>query len=93
LLAAIEKHPDARFVRNGTEYTAKDAANHLRSKYQSAKDHVRTPQDFIDKIASKSSTSGEEYEVRLPGKAPLKARAFLLEELKGLQTTSGPGRP
>lgn len=85
LLTAIEASEGTQFTRNGTDYTAKEAANHLRIKYEAAREQVHSAQDFIDKIASKSSTSGEEYMVSQPGKSAIKAREFLMHELKKLK--------
>lgn len=55
------------FVREGKEYTAYRTENHLEAKL--AAHPVRTAEDFIEKIASRSSTTGNAYLVELePGK-------------------------
>lgn len=61
------------FIRNGEEYEAKEARNHLKMKYNYAKGRIKTAEDFIDKIASKSSLSRKPYtvhcgEVQTPSK-------------------------
>jgi hypothetical protein len=53
------------FVRNGKPYTGPEAADHLRRKWRAAGDRVRSPEQFIESIASRSSTTGRPYEVRL----------------------------
>ena len=54
----------AVFIRNGEEYKPAEAAAHLRRKWQAAGDEITTVEDFIEKIASKSSASGEPYRIR-----------------------------
>ena len=65
LLKAIESAEGDLFIRNGVEHSAKDAAEHLRSKWNAAGSEIKSVDDFIDNIASKSSLSGELYRVRL----------------------------
>tara|TARA_R110002072_G_scaffold64203_3_gene159505 strand:- start:115919 stop:116350 length:432 start_codon:yes stop_codon:yes gene_type:complete len=61
------------FIRNGDEHTAKEASEHLAFKYKKAtnmfwffgpKTKV-TAKEFINKIASQSSTTGKPYLIRL----------------------------
>ncbi|MGC1322266.1 MAG: DUF5329 domain-containing protein [Candidatus Udaeobacter sp.] len=53
-----------RFIRNGTEYSAAEGAQHLRDKLAKAGDRVKTTDDFIAGIASKSYISGKPYLVK-----------------------------
>ncbi|AJO79033.1 MULTISPECIES: DUF5329 domain-containing protein [Pseudomonas] len=64
-------HSDCRFVRNGTEYPALQARAHLEKKlnYLEGKDKVSSAEDFIELAATRSSMSGEAYEVRCPAGA------------------------
>ena len=57
------------FYRNGSSYDSKRAQAHLRSKYQwlAARDQIDTAEDFIEKAATRSSLSGQPYEVRCGG--------------------------
>lgn len=87
LIATVEALEDARFVRNDVEYTAQDAADHLRRKRAAAGGQVRTASEFIEQIASKSSVSGKEYEIRFADGNTIRARDFLFEELADLQTS------
>jgi hypothetical protein len=54
------------FIRNGTEYTAAEAAAHLQRKRDAAGGKIKTPEQFIDKLGARSSMSGKVYRVRLP---------------------------
>ena len=53
-----------RFVRNGTEYSRAEGAQHLRDKLAKAGDRVKTTDDFIAGIASTSYISGKPYLVK-----------------------------
>ena len=53
-----------RFIRNGTEYSGAEGAEHLRAKLAKAGDRVKTTDDFITGIASKSYISGKPYLVK-----------------------------
>ena len=53
-----------RFIRNGTEYSAAEGAQHLRDKLARAGNRVKTTEDFINGIASKSYLSGKPYLVK-----------------------------
>ena len=53
-----------RFIRNGKEYSAAQGAQHLRDKLSKAGDRVKTTDDFIAGIASKSYISGKPYLVK-----------------------------
>ena len=64
LLAAVAKS-DCRFIRSGTEYSGREAADHLRLKLSKAGSRVQTAEDFIEGIASKSSLTGRAYQIRL----------------------------
>jgi hypothetical protein len=64
LIGAIESLPNAQFIRNGTSYDAKAAADHLRLKLRYAGSRVRSAEDFIRYCASQSSMSGLPYRIR-----------------------------
>ena len=55
------------FVRNGRSYSSTEARAHLERKYAYVKDRVKTAEDFIEFVASRSSTSGKPYLVRCGG--------------------------
>ena len=63
LLAAIEAS-GLLFLRNGKAHSGAGAAQHLRRKWGHAGDRVRTPEDFIEHLASRSSLTGRAYRVR-----------------------------
>ncbi|MBC7994875.1 MAG: DUF5329 family protein [Rhizobacter sp.] len=86
LIEFVEAQKDIRFVRNGTAYSPKDAAKFLRSKFEKMGEHVNTAQQFIEQIASKSSTSGEVYLIRHADRREVPAARFLGDELKRMDS-------
>jgi uncharacterized protein DUF5329 len=81
LLSAIEAAEGDVFIRNGAEHTAKDAAEHLRTKWKAAGSKIATAEQFIDEIASKSSLSDEPYRVRQADGTEVTAKDYLLNKL------------
>ena len=61
---------DCTFVRNGDRYNGADAADHLRGKYNGDKRHVHNGEQFISRVASKSSTTGMPYMVNCEDSEP-----------------------
>lgn len=49
------------FVRNSTRYSAAEAAQHLRRKYQHFRARIQTVDDFIELAASRSLMTGKPY--------------------------------
>jgi hypothetical protein len=61
-----------KFYRNGSWYDSHRAQSHLRNKYDylAARDRIKTADDFIEQAATRSSMSGEEYQIQCePGPA------------------------
>ena len=59
-----------QFFRNGTWYSASEAARHLTKKYQylQEKGLIPSAEAFIERAASESSMSGQGYRVRCGSK-------------------------
>lgn len=70
-----------QFIRNGDAHDSKAAAEHLLMKYGKAKSRLSTPEQFIDKVASRSYLTGKEYRVRCPGKPEIGSGGWLVTEL------------
>lgn len=84
LIKAVEQLKEAKFYRNGELHDAAAAAKHLRMKWEKAGSRVKTAIDFIEKVASKSSMSGESYKIVYANGKTLLARDFFYEKLKNL---------
>src|SRR5260370_19896022 len=81
LLHEVEQLKGAKFWRNGTSYSPKQAADHLRMKWQKAGKAIKTAKDFIEKVASKSSMSGKPYEIEFENETKVETRSFLFKKL------------
>ena len=82
LIVHVEGLKDAKFVRNGIEYDAKTAGAFLRGKWDANKATIKTAADFIEQVATKSSTSGKPYLIRTKDGKEHKSGEYLAEQLK-----------
>ncbi|MGL4576243.1 MAG: DUF5329 family protein [Burkholderiaceae bacterium] len=87
LIDRVQAAKDARFVRNGTEYSSAYAAYFLRRKWQAQCKDAQTVQAFIDACATKSSTTGQPYQIKIAGKT--RPAAEVLRELAAQDKTGG----
>ncbi len=96
LLQKIE-NSQGTFIRNGKKHKAKEAKEHLEHKVKMAKrmfwffgpEKEISLQDFVEKIASKSSTTGMAYQIRLPNGKLHNTRDWLqlqIEEARELKS-------
>ena len=69
------------FYRNGTWYNSERAEAHLRSKYGYLKSSINHPEEFIEKAATKSSFTGEPYQVRCGSDAAMPSARWLTQTL------------
>lgn len=74
---------NCQFNRNGSWYSAPDAAAHLKKKYDYLADKgaVTTSERFIELGASKSSVSGKPYLVKCGQAQPVESGPWLGAEL------------
>jgi hypothetical protein len=85
LIAAIERMPDTTFIRNGRPYGAAAAAEFLRRKWRHRAADVGSADDFIEKVASFSSTTGQPYLIRFSDGRETPCATFLRTELSSLR--------
>jgi hypothetical protein len=80
------------FYRNGKSYTSAKAQAHLRSKYKKviARWQIDTAEDFIAKVATKSSVSGRAYAAKCGGAAVISASQWLTDALMRHRADGGP---
>lgn len=77
MLDALSQQKELVFVRNGDEHTCDEAVSHLKLKLGNTRNRIDTAEQFIDKVASSSSITGEPYIVKIPGKSDENAQPFL----------------
>jgi membrane-bound lytic murein transglycosylase len=85
LIASVAQLSDATFLRNGKSYPASTAARFLREKWQSRKSEVRSAEEFIDRIASFSSTTSKPYLIRFADGQQVSSAEYLRAELAKLR--------
>jgi hypothetical protein len=90
LIAAIETLPNAQFIRNGTAYDAKDAADHLRLKLRTAGSRVATAEDFIRLCASESSVSRLPYQIKFADGHIIASEVYLRQKLAEFELRLNP---
>lgn len=84
LIRHVESLEGAVFIRNGTEHTCKEAAAHMRRKWEALGERVQTAEDFVKYAASQSSISGTAYKIRWKDGRVVESGPYLLEVLRKL---------
>ncbi len=81
LIKQVKDLKKAKFIRNDQEYDAPSAATFLRRKWANDPS-IKTAEDFIAKIATKSSTSGKPYLIRFQEGKETKSADWFQAELQ-----------
>ena len=85
LLAAVGTS-GCTFIRNDEPGTATAARAHLERKYRYARKKLDSTEDFIERVASKSSMTGRPYLVECPEKPRQPTREWLFECLEEIRS-------
>jgi hypothetical protein len=85
LVSFVRNLRGAIFIRNGSEHPPTDAANHLQMKREKAGARIKTAKDFVEKIGTKSSISGDLYTIRFANGKEFPCQMVLFNELKKLE--------
>jgi hypothetical protein len=90
-LLDVLMHSECEFYRNGSWYAGPKAASHLQRKldYLERKELITSTDSFITLAASKSSMSGENYQVRCPGKGAMPSADWFHQRLDQLRGDTG----
>ncbi len=94
LLAALQASP-CRFQRNGSWYPAAEATAHLQRKYDylRKRDLAASAEQFIERGASRSSSSGKAYRVACPGQPEQDAATWFAQQLAALRRHAASAAP
>lgn len=78
---------NCEFLRNGAWHSPQAAHDHItkKLKYIRYRDTLRDAEQFIEMAATRSSMSGELYQVRCPAIPVQECRRWLLDELGRLR--------
>ena len=80
LLQFVEQ-TDCQYERNGKIHSGKEAAEHIKKKYNYFKDDIDSAEKFIELSATKSTISGKYYLVHCPNHLTIRSQEWLLQEL------------
>lgn len=82
LIQALVSLKGAVFIRNGSEYDAVAAREHLKKKLSFAGERVKTAEDFIKYCASESSVTHQPYKIRLADGTIIDTASFFRQKLQ-----------
>lgn len=86
LILYIRTMKGATFIRNGSEHSCKEAADHLQSKWNKHKKDISSAREFIEVLATKSGMSGEAYKIKFKDGTVKNTNDVLMKELKRLES-------
>ena len=91
LLAFVGKS-GCEFYRNGSWYDPRQAQAHLRYKYEAAavSNRMNSAEDFIEKVGTKSSLSGQLYQIRCDGGDRVTSNQWLHDVLTNYRINGTP---
>ena len=84
------RHSQCTFIRNGSDHTSAEAADHIAMKAKHAGVTVTNGDTLIDLVASKSSITGQPYHVRCPGLPEMESATWLHGELNRYRKSLAP---
>ena len=77
------------FTRNGTEHSPEKAESHLRLKYENGKRWANDADQFIERLATKSSWSGRLYYLQCGDDDPQPSGDWLKNQLAAYRQSIG----
>ena len=80
LLLSVERS-DCVFIRNGKPHDSVAAVKHLQMKHERGRRYYDSTEEFIARIASRSSLSGKPYLIDCPDQAPVEAKSWFSQKL------------
>lgn len=86
-LLAVLGSSDCEFYRNGSWYSAVQAQDHLRTKYEYLlrQGRIASADEFIAAAGTRSSISGQAYQVRCPHQEPQESAIWLGNALRRIR--------
>ena len=88
LLTAIGQS-NCEFIRNNKPHSATEAESHLRMKFRRGRKYFDTSEQFIERIASKSSWSSDPYWINCPGALKQLSGEWLTQRLAEIRGNQG----
>jgi Family of unknown function (DUF5329) len=88
LVNYIEGLSGASFIRNGKEYSPANAAQFMRLKCESKMNTLKDAREFVDQCFTRSSESGQPYQIRLPNGVVRESGPLLMEQLRRIESAA-----
>jgi Family of unknown function (DUF5329) len=82
LIQSLSSLKGAVFIRNGSEYGAAAAREHLQEKLKFAGERVKTAEEFIKYCATESSITHQPYKIRFADGTVTDTASYFHERLK-----------
>lgn len=82
LIQSLSSLKGAVFIRNGKEYDAQAARDHLQKKLTHAGERVKTAEEFIKYCASESSVTHQPYKIRFANGTVSDTASYFNSKLK-----------
>jgi len=87
LIQSLSSLQGAVFIRNGSEYDAAAAREHLQRKLNAAGERVTSAEEFIQYCASESSMTHQPYQIRFADGTITTSASYFRNELKKFDQT------
>ena len=76
------KTTSCKYIRNGTFHSGREAADHIKGKYDYYKNDIASAEDFIRLSATQSTMFRNKYYIKCFGSPKMESSIWLLQELK-----------
>jgi hypothetical protein len=86
LIQIVADMKGAQFIRKGTPYDAKAAAQFMQGKWTWKSSEIKTARDFIRICSAGGSGEGTPYYIKLPNGTQLTSKDFLTNQLTKLES-------
>jgi hypothetical protein len=92
LIQVVRSLEGSVFIRNGSEHTPMEAADHLKLKWTKQSKKINTAEDFIALCATKSIMSGSAYTIRFADGREEESADFLKSALNQIRAPNPDSR-
>jgi hypothetical protein len=89
LMLSLRNIEGATFIRNGQAHTVDEAIAHLRAKWEWKKSEIKTAEDFITLIGSRSSTTGKPYLIKHSDGSEITSEQCFRRQLQIVENLTG----
>lgn len=84
LIESLNKLENAKFIRNGKEHVVSEAIDHITKKWKWKQDQIKSANEFINIVGTKSSMTGKPYLIKMQSGKIIKLESWFRKELKAI---------